>query len=346
MLERRSLTRREVLQGAAVAAGTAVLGGGDLAWAGPPTEGPKLPVRPFGKTGRSVCMLGLGTGHITSDRRFDQAVDAISYALDSGITFVDTAKTYRSEPQVGKATMGRRREVFLASKTAERGYDGAMRELEDSLRLLGTDYLDLWQIHAIGGRRTTGEDEVARLRKEDSVMKAMRKMKEQGVVKLIGFSGHANPDHMLAVLDAQDLEFDAMLFVISAALTGKRQRGWEERVLPAGSKKGLGLMGMKVFGVGRAIGEGENKASPAELLNYVWDRGVSVANVGLHSKEEIDAAVAACKAYDENKRPERESPAGGGQAPADDLALRDRFRDITLPFEQPGYRDGGRYSVA
>ncbi len=346
MRESRSLTRRELLQTAAAAAGTAALGAGKLAWAGPSTQESALPVRPLGKTGRSVSMLALGTAHIARDRKPDKVVEVISYALDAGIAFVDTAASYGSEMQVGKAIVGRRRNLFLATKTQERGYDGAMRELEQSLRLLGTDYVDLWQVHSIGVPSATGEEELAKLRKEDSVMKAMRKMKEQGAAKLIGFTGHKDPDYMLQILAADDLEFDAMLFVISAVLARENQRGWENRVLPAGRKKGLGLIAMKVFGGGRAVGKGQDKASPAELLNYVWDRGLPVANVGLHSKEEVDAAVAACNAYAAKERSKEESSTGGGEPPATDLALRARLRNITLPFEQPGYEDGWHAGAA
>jgi len=337
MIESGGLTRREVLHGAAIAAGTAMLGGGRT-WGQVATAPAKLPTRPFGKTGRSVCLLALGTGHIVEGRSFDEAVEVISYALDAGITYVDTAKSYRSEPHVGKALAGRRREVFLATKTGERSYDGAMRELEDSLKQLGTDYLDLWQVHSIGKRRANGDQEVDRLRRDDSVMKAMRRMKEQGVVRLIGFTGHTDPEAMLNVLAADDLEFDAMLFILSAALAREKQRAWEERVLPAGQKKGLGLIAMKVFSVGQAIGQGAGKASVAELLGYVWDRGVPVANVGLGSRTEIDAAVAACKAWDER----RGSSGPGvpeGPTPARDVALRRRLSHVELAFEDPDYVD-------
>jgi len=240
---------------------------------------------------------------------------------------------------------GRRKDLFVATKTAQRSYDGAMRELEDSLKQLGTDYLDLWQVHSLGRRRGGGEQEVAKLQCDDSVMKAMRKMKEQGVVKLVGFTGHTNADHLVQVLEAPDLEFDAMLFIISAALARKNQRDWEDKLLPAGVKHGLGLIAMKVYGGGGAVGEGADKASPLELLSYVWDRGLPVASVGLNSKQEVDAAVAACKAYAMQQQL-KEKPSGGGQPPHGDVALRARFRDIALPFEQPGYVDGAGAAVA
>lgn len=345
MDQSRSFTRRELLHTAAVAAGSAALGAGGLAWAEPISDEPKLPARPFGKTGRSVCMLSLGTGQVagrTAD--FNEAVDLIRYTLDAGITFIDTAKGYQSEPHVGKAIADRRKEVFLATKTGKRDYDGAMRELEDSLEKLGTDYLDLWMVHSVGSRRGGAGNELARLRAQHSVMKAMRKAKEQGVVKLSGFTGHASPEAMLPFLEADDLGFEAVLSVMSASSARGKQRDWEKRVLPAAQKKGLGLIAMKVFGAGRAVGSGEGKASAEELLSYVWDRGVPVITVGLNSKAEVDTAVAACKAYAAKKRPEKK-PSGGGPEPNADVALRERFRDLALPFEEPGYVDGYNTNV-
>jgi hypothetical protein len=345
MPDTRPLTRRELLRTAAVAAGTAALGSGNLAWAGPPGAKPRLPVRPFGQTGHKLCMLCLGTGQVARVHEFDKGVEIIRYALDSGITFIDTAKTYRSEKHVGQAIAGRRQQLFVATKSAQRGYDGALRELEDSLKLLGTDYLDLWYVHSVGTRGGDGAAEVAMLRDEDGVMKAMRKMKEQGVAKLIGFTGHTNADHMVDVLAAEDLNFDAMLFIISAAMAGGRRGAWEEKVLPAGRRRNLGLVAMKVLGGGRAVGKGAKKATPEEMLKYVWDRDIPVANVGLNSKDEIDAAVAACQAYAAKSKAESKPTTGGGQPPADDLVLRERFTDIALPFEQPGYQDGSQAAL-
>lgn len=343
------LTRRELLHTAAVVAGGAAVTSTGLAGFVPPAEKPKLPTRPFGKTGREVCMLSFGAGALARRLEFDDAVAVVTYALDAGIMYVDTAESYKSEKHVGKAVAGRRNGLFLATKTLQRGCDGAMRELEQSLKLLGTDHLELWQVHSIGDAGETGEQALARLRKPDSVMKAMRRMKAQGVIDLIGFTGHTNPNYMMQILDANDLDFDTMLFAISAAVARKDGRGWEQRVLPTGRKKGLGLIAMKVFGGGKVVGKGADRASPAELLTYVWDRGVPVANVGLYSKKEVDAAVAALKAYKPKAQPQQEKPDKGAALPAAgcrDVALRERFRDVVLSFQQPGYRDACHGGVA
>lgn len=281
-------------------------------------------------------MLALGTGVLVHQREFADAVAVIEHAIASGITYIDTARDYRSEPAVGKAIAGRRKELFIATKSLERGYDGAMRELEASLKDLGTDRIDLWQVHSIGHRGASGDVELERLRQADGVMKAMRKAREEKVCDFIGFTGHTNPAFMTKILDAGELDFDTMLFIISASLARENQHGWEDDVLPAGRKRGLGLIAMKVFGGGGAVGYGDGKATPAELLAYVWDRGLPVANVGLYTKEQVDLAVSACKAY--AARGAQPGGKGSGSQGAD-AGLRQRFRGLALPFERPGYED-------
>lgn len=293
-------------------------------------------------------MLAHGTGEIAHRNvPFDEVVDVIAHGIEAGITYIDTAVTYDAEAHVGKAIAGRRSALFIATKTTDRTYDGAMKQLEQSLKRLGTDRLNLWQVHSIGNAGASGEQELAHLRNADGVMKAMRKAKDEKITEFIGFTGHTNPDFMLAILGDETLIFDTMLFTISAAMSGDARGGWEAKVLPAGLKRRLGLIGMKIFGGGNAVGTGEKKATPAELLHYVWDLGIPVANVGLYTKEQVDTAVAACKAY-KPKAALPQTPAsaparGGGQPPATELStrmeLRARLAEIPLPFEQPGYQD-------
>lgn len=344
-------SRREVLQSAAITAAGVALGQSPaLANAADPTA--TLPTRPFGRTGREVCMLAHGTGEIAHRKvPFDEVVDVIAHGIDSGITYIDTAVTYDAEEHVGKAIAGRRKGLFIATKTVERTYDGAMKQLEQSLKRLGTDHLNLWQVHSIGHNGATGDQELARLRDPNGVLKAMRKAKEEKIIDHFGFTGHTNPDFMLAVLADESLTFDTMLFTISAAMTGGNRDGWEGKVLPAGRKRNLGLIAMKIFGGGNAVGVGEKKATPAELLHYIWDLGLPVANVGLYTKDQVDAAVAACKSYKpkpakSDAKPtdaEKKTP-GGGPTPSAAWTTRDELRarlnGIALPFERMGYLDG------
>lgn len=341
----RMFSRRETLKAAAAASLAAIAPGAALRAATHAANSGKLPERPFGATGQSVCMLAMGTGTIAEQGVEDEVVDIIRHGLDAGITYVDTAPSYQSEQHVGRAIEGRRNGLFLATKTLYRDHDGAMRELEQSLRLLKTDHIELWQVHSLGHERATPQQELAALRDKNGVMKAMRRMKEQGVVRWIGFTGHTSPRHMQVVLDDRELAFDAMLFILSAGLAKEKQLGWENDVLPAGRKRRMGLIAMKVFGGGAALRANDNpdKApSPADLLEYVWRRDIPVANVGLYSKTEINAAVAALRAYAAaDARPQRQGSAPTERfepTPQED-ALRRRLSSLRLPFEDPGYAD-------
>jgi aryl-alcohol dehydrogenase-like predicted oxidoreductase len=277
-------------------------------------------------------MLCLGTGTIAHGRARDDVVATIRYAVEQGIRYVDTAMDYGSEPHVGEALAGRRSDVFLATKTLKRDRDGALRELDESLRNLRTDHVDLWQVHSLGHRGESPEAALAHLRAADGVMQALRRAKAQGLTKFIGFTGHTSPAHMLRVLAEPQLEFDTMLFILSAALARDNQRAWEDEVLPRARARGLGLIAMKVYGGGQAVGEQSAgaRATPSELLSYVWDRGLPTANVGLYSKDHVDAAIAALRAY---------QPRDTATTQPARAAIRARFRDVTLPFEAAGYED-------
>lgn len=346
----RQITRRHALKVAAAASLGAMTP--PVAFTKPIDDAkePALPTRPLGNTGRNVCMLAMGTGLIAGRGNEKEIVETLQHGLDAGITYVDTAPSYQAEQFVGKAIDGRRKDLFVATKTLARDHDGAMRELEQSLKLLKTDHLDLWQVHSLGHERAKPEQELAALQNKDGVMKAMRRMKEQKVVGFIGFTGHTSPRHMQIVLDDKELAFDTMLFIISAGLARDNQRGWEDDVLPAGRRRGLGLIAMKVFGGGGAL-SGNDAPKPAELLDYVWRRGIPVANVGLYSKAEVDAAVAALRAYSKaaQSEPASSQPSTDGahrstepdrfEITPRDESLRHRLRGIELPFERAGYAD-------
>jgi aryl-alcohol dehydrogenase-like predicted oxidoreductase len=293
-----------------------------------------LPTRSWGKLKQPVPMLWLGTArvHREPNRSFDETVAQIRYGLDQGITLIDTARSYGSEKAIGEAIKGRRDKLTLLTKTTDRTYDGAMRELEQSLKDLGTDHVEIWKVHSIGYRHN-GDEEVENLRRPDGVMKAMREMKEQGVVKHIGFTGHTDPEYMLKVMAwDQDGEFDTMLFTLSAA-TWKNQAGWEQKVLPAAQKKNYGLVGMKVFGAGSAIGDGPDKASAYELMKYVYDRGLPTVTLGLYTQAQVDEAVQAVKRISQEQSTDGEKKKSAQR-------LRERLPSRPLAFQQPGYVDG------
>ena len=157
-----------------------------------------VPTRPFGRTGIPVSILALGGWHLGLPKTERESTRLVHAAIDGGITFMDNAWDYNegvSETRMGKALVGRRDKVFLMTKVCAHGRDArtAMRQLEDSLRRLKTDYLDLWQIHEV-----IFDDEPAKYFAKGGAVEALDKARQQGKVRFVGFTGHKDPDLHLA----------------------------------------------------------------------------------------------------------------------------------------------------
>ena len=187
----------------------------------------KLPQRPFGKTGVSVGIYSLGAqGSVEQVSMRDRAIEIVEKSIDLGINYIDTSAWYgkdgddaegeekrgTSERHVGEVMKTRRNEVFLATKTHDRSYDGAMKHLESSLKNLQTDVIDLWQIHNI---KDYAKEDIDRIFADDGCLKALIKAKEEGTVRFVGITGHENPMSMKDVIMRYD--FDSVLMAINAA---------------------------------------------------------------------------------------------------------------------------------
>jgi aryl-alcohol dehydrogenase-like predicted oxidoreductase len=299
------MERREFLKsiGAIVAAAApaALLAEGG---AGEAPEKPKLPRRTLGRTGVEVSVLALG-GVVGMQREktkeFDPA-ELANAAIDAGITYLDTAPSYnngRSESNYGEVLARRRGEV-LATKTGQRTRDGALREIEASLKRLRTDRVDLIQVH---GARV--DEDVGAWGRPDGVLAALRKLRDEKVVKFIGVTGHESADVMRRAIEVHD--FDTILTTFNP--TGKR-RAFRETVLPLAASKKLGNIAMKVMGGGvGSLARGKpprndgasnhddapHQAASAELVRYALGLPISAAVVGMGSLEELRANVAAAR---------------------------------------------------
>ena len=208
---------------------------------------PAIPTRMFGKTGVPVSMLGLGGGGrffepIPDD---EAGADLVRKAIDRGVTFIETAANYgppkdgnQSERRIGLAMKTHRAHVFLETKTDARDYDGAMREIERSLKLLNTDRIDLFLHHNMG--RPAELDKIAGV---DGAEKAVRKMVDQKAIRFRGFSCHSPA---LALQAIARLEPDAFQSPINAT----RNPDFEAEVLPLARSKGIAVVAMKVVGHG------------------------------------------------------------------------------------------------
>jgi uncharacterized protein len=267
------LDRREFMKvgGAATAAllAEAALADAAPAW---PAVAPALPTRPLGRTGHNVTIFSLG-GQAALERANNDAVAVpiVERALDLGINYIDTSSIYGgperwSERYIGQVMKRRRTEAFLASKTKERTRDGSLRMLEQSLKLLNTDHLDLWQLHDIGTL-----DDVTQVFAKGGAVEALVEAREQKMVRFLGITGHHRPDSLMEGI--RRLPFDCILLAVNAA--DVHHYSFREKLLPLAVEKRMGIIGMKITGRGRILSSWT--PPPLERQQKSWE-GVVIAN--------------------------------------------------------------------
>lgn len=287
------LSRRQFIQVAAAGAAVPALGAG-------PEVG-KLPMRSFGKTGLEVSILGFGSGSRFLMYDEDTALEALTRALKSGITYIDTANNYgngKSEERIGRILPEWRSKVTVATKLSGRTGDEAKRQLEASLKRLKTDHVEVVHIHAL-----SDAGDLAKIEAPDGVLKALYKARDEKIVKAIGISCHAAPDALKTALERHD--FDATQMALNAATarmanakggmkaTPMAEAGFEELALPVAVKKGMGIIAMKVFAQEQIL-----DAAPVEkLLAYSLSLPVSLASLGMPKLEFIDRNIELARAF-------------------------------------------------
>jgi uncharacterized protein len=239
----------------------------------------EIPRRPFGRSGETVSILGLGGWHLGVAKTDAEAVRLVHQAIDAGINFLDNAWDYNdgvSESRMGKAIADRRDRVFLMTKLCTHGRDArtAMRQLEDSLRRLRTDHLDLWQIHEVAF-----DDEPRRHFAKGGAVEALDRARQQGKVRFVGFTGHKDPALHLEML-AHDYAWDSCQLPLNCF--DSQFRSFEQRVLPELVRRGIAPIGMKSFcGDARAIKA--KVISPADALSYAMSLPVVTVVSGMES---------------------------------------------------------------
>lgn len=228
-----------------------------------------IPKRPLGKTGIKVPILAVGGGSAFMAMSDEEAERFLQRASALGLTYWDTAHSYgggNSEIRMGRILKTQRAKVFLATKTADRTYDGAMRQVELSLKRLQTDRLDLIQMH----NWQPNDDPIA-IGKKEGVLAALRKLRDEKVVRFIGLTGHTTAEGMRKVLELYD-DLDTVLMPINPA-----QPEFEEQVVPVAKKNGIAVLAMKVTGRRSLL----SKTEAPTLLRYAWSAPISAAVVGM-----------------------------------------------------------------
>ncbi|HWV99559.1 MAG TPA: aldo/keto reductase [Candidatus Acidoferrum sp.] len=261
----------------------------------------KLPRRLLGKTGVMVSALALGgvIGMQLPPSPEHDPVAIADAALDLGITYFDTSPDYnngQSETNYGEVMARRRKEVFLATKTNDRNYDGTLRSIEQSLKRLRTDHVDLLQIHGVSAK-----DDPASWGKPDGVLTALHKLRDQKVIRFIGLTGHDSAARLREAIEMH--EFDTLLTTLNPV---PRRQPFREDLLPVANRKQMGVIAMKVMGGGNgclATGnplqkvlrpyhdQTPHQVTPPLLLRYTLALPVSVAVVGVASVDQLKANI-------------------------------------------------------
>ena len=240
-----------------------------------------------------MSLLGLGGWHLGVPKTDAEAVRITHEAIDAGVTFLDNAWDYNeglSETRMGKALAGRRDRVFLMTKVCTHGRDArvAMRQLEESLRRLKTDYLDLWQIHEVVYEN---EPEIHFAR--GGVIEALDRARQQGKVRFVGFTGHKDPSLHLRML-AKDFAWDACQLPLNCF--DASFRSFEEQVLPELNRRGIAPIGMKSLG-GDARAIKARVVTPAEALTYAMSLPVATVISGIDSVKVLRQNLAVARGF-------------------------------------------------
>lgn len=283
--------RREALQ--AGAAGLAALSLAGSLTAAEETNEQGVPMRPLGKTGEKVSLLALGGHHSTRAKEEKDSLRLIQRAVHEGITFLDNAWDYhdgRAEERMGKALEeGKLRDkVFLMTKVCGRTAKEAQSNLEDSLRRLRTDRIDLWQFHEINYDKDPG-----RVFAQEGAMEVALKAKEQGKVRYIGFTGHRNPDVHLKMLD---MPYDWATVQMPLNVLDGTFRSFQKNVLPKLVERGIGAIAMKSLGGNGGVVS--NVKVPVEkALSYVFSLPISALVSGMENEQILEQNLRIVKSF-------------------------------------------------
>lgn len=241
-------------------------------------------MRPFGKSDVRVSALGFGGHHLGDAEDEKTALQLIRKAVDGGITFFDNCWEYhrgKSEIWMGKGLKGHRDKVFLMTKVCTHGRDKglALRMLEESLRRLQTDHVDLWQVHGV-----SFENDPELFIRPNGAAEALSEAKKQGKVRFVGFTGHKDPSIHLAMLGT-GFEFDSVQMPLN--VFDSHFRSFANHVLPEVNKRGIAPIGMKpVCGRGEPVKKGILSAE--EAVRYAMSLPVTTTLVGMEKPEYLE----------------------------------------------------------
>jgi hypothetical protein len=290
------LTRREFVK-LGIAGAAALAGAPGLGAAAP------MPDRPLGRTGHTPRLFSLGgQASLEQPDKHDVSIAIINRAIDLGVNYIDTAAAYGrprdpakqrweldgiSQTFVGEVMATRRKEVFLASKTDDRTRDGSLRLLDQSLKLLKTDHLDLWQLHNV-----MRDEQLEEIFGKDGAIEAMIKARDQKMVRFLGITGHFDPAVLARGLERFD--FDTILMALNAADT--HRLSFQQELLPLANKKKMGIIGMKIPARDRLFKPGA-VTTMKDAMSYVLTLPVTTVIIGCKTVEQLEENIAIAKGF-------------------------------------------------
>lgn len=286
------VTRRHFVK-ATLATGV-LLGTGSPTWAAETESKNGMRYRTLGRTGEKISAIGLGGFHIGNPPEAE-GIKIIRTAIDRGITFMDNCWDYHdggSEVRMGKALRdGYRDKVFLMTKIDGRNKAAAAKQIDESLKRLQTDHIDLIQHHEI--IRLEDPD---RIFAEGGANEAMLDAKKAGKLRYIGFTGHKDPIvhlRMLEIAAEHQFRFDAVQMPLN--VMDAHFRSFEKKVLPILVKEKIGVLGMKPLGSGAILKS--NTVNAIECLHYAMNLPTSVVITGMQSMKDLDQAFQAVASF-------------------------------------------------
>ncbi len=283
--------RREVL----IAMGAGIISPG--LGSGADTGQNGIPYRTLGHTGEKVSCIGMGGFHLGRPNVSEaDAIKLIHSGVDRGINFLDNSWDYNngdSEKRMGKALQegGYRKRVFLMTKIDGRTKEEAAKQIDESLKRLQTDHIDLVQFHEI-----IRFDDPDRIFAQEGAIQAALDAKKAGKLRYIGFTGHKDPHihlYMLEVADKHGFTFDTVQMPIN--VMDAHFRSFGQNVVPVLVKRNIGVLGMKSMGDTTILKSG--KATAMECLHYALNQPTSVVITGIDKPEILDQAIQAARTY-------------------------------------------------
>ncbi len=258
--------------------------------------GSGIPLRPFGATGEQVSLLALGGAHIGGGKLAEEdSIRLMHTAFDAGVTFLDNAWEYNagiSEFRMGKAIASwrNRDDLFVMTKDCahDRVAQNSMVKLEQSLRRLQVEALDLWQLHEV-----VWEEDPDRIFAPGGSAEALIKAKQQGKVRYIGFTGHKHPDIHKRML-SQGFPWDAVQMPLNAL--DAHYASFEREIVPICQEQGIAILGMKSFAAGSIFQSGA-EITPQEALRYAMSLPVATVISGMDSMEILEQNLAVARSF-------------------------------------------------